>query len=36
MGRETVKTHLSSVYTKTGAANRSQLAAAIARDALLG
>jgi DNA-binding CsgD family transcriptional regulator len=36
MGRETVKTHLSSVYTKTGLANRSQLAAAIARDALLG
>ncbi len=34
MGRETVKTHLSSVYTKTGLANRSQLAAAIARDAL--
>ena len=34
MGRETVKTHLSSVYTKTGMANRSQLAAAIARDAL--
>lgn len=32
MGRETVKTHLSSVYTKTGLANRSQLAAAIARD----
>lgn len=36
MGRETVKTHLSSVYTKTGLANRSQLAAAIARDALPG
>ncbi len=35
MGRETVKTHLSSVYTKTGMANRSQLAAAIARDSLL-
>lgn len=34
MGRETVKTHLSSVYTKTGVANRSQLAAAVARDAL--
>lgn len=34
MGRETVKTHLSSVYTKTGMANRSQLAAALARDAL--
>ena len=34
MGRETVKTHLSSVYTKTGLANRAQLAAAIARDAL--
>ncbi len=32
MGRETVKTHLSSVYTKTGMVNRSQLAAAIARD----
>ena len=36
MGRETVKTHLSSVYTKTSVANRSQLAAAIARDALPG
>ncbi len=34
MGRETVKTHLSSTYTKTGMVNRSQLAAAIARDAL--
>jgi predicted ATPase/class 3 adenylate cyclase/DNA-binding CsgD family transcriptional regulator len=36
MGRETVKTHLSSVYTKTSVANRSQLAAAIARHALPG
>ena len=31
VGRETVKSHLSSVYAKTGASNRAQLVANAAR-----